>query len=76
MRLIRRVDRERLGISLKNIEAPFFAKFYVERALHTPGERLCRFDIDSFGSPMSIQKSWIRLKTVISCWLRMILLAR
>ena len=56
MRLIRRVDRERLGISLKNIEAPFFAKFYVEKALHTPGESLCRFGIDSFGSPMSIQE--------------------
>ena len=33
MRLIRRQDRERLGISLSQIESPFFAKHAVQQAL-------------------------------------------
>lgn len=56
MRLIRRQDRERLGISFRNIESPFFAKANVELALHLPHTPLNLFDVDVFGRPMSDQQ--------------------
>ncbi|WP_407728938.1 hypothetical protein ACJJU9_15575 [Pseudomonas helleri] len=56
MRLIRRQDRERLGISFRNIESPFFAKANVERALHLPHTALNLFHVDLFGRPMSEQQ--------------------
>ena len=56
MRLIRRQDRERLGISFRNIESPFFAKANVERALHLPHTPLKLFHVDAFGRPMSEQQ--------------------
>ena len=56
MRLIRRQDRERLGISFRNIESPFFAKVNVERALHLPHTSLNLFHVDAFGRPMSEQQ--------------------
>ena len=55
MRLIRRQDRERLGISLNNIESPFCAKFDVERALRSPYTQLNLFHVDTFGRSMSDQ---------------------
>ena len=56
MRLIRRQDRERLGISFRNIESPFFAKANVELALHLPHTPLNLFHVDVFGRPMSDQQ--------------------
>jgi len=56
MRLIRRQDRERLGISFRNIESPFFAKANVELALHLPHTPLNLFHVDEFGRPMSDQQ--------------------
>ncbi|WP_273221524.1 hypothetical protein [Pseudomonas sp.] len=56
MRLIRRQDRERLGISFRNIESPFFAKANVERALHLPHTPLNLSHVDAFGRPMSDQQ--------------------
>ena len=56
MRLIRRQDRERLGISFRNIESPFFAKANVELALHLPHTPLNLFHVDVFGRPMSEQQ--------------------
>lgn len=53
MRLIRRQDRERLGISLRQIEAPFFAKHDVDRDLRSPYGSIRTFDITSFGRPLS-----------------------
>lgn len=56
MRLIRRQDRERLGISFRNIESPFFAKANIERALHLPHTPLNLFHVDAFGRPMGDQQ--------------------
>lgn len=56
MRLFRRQDRERLGISFRNIESPFFAKANVELALHFPHTPLNLFHVDVFGRPMSDQQ--------------------
>ena len=57
MRLIRRQDRERLGISFRNIESPFFAKTNIERALHLPHTPLKLFHVDAFRRPMSEQQT-------------------
>lgn len=56
MRLIRRQDRERLGISLRQIESPFFAKHDVQQALGSRYGGISRFDITSFGRPLSDQQ--------------------
>lgn len=58
MRLIRRDDRERLGIGLHRIESPFFAKSQVESALRSPFSTLSLFDIDTTrpsGRPLTHQ---------------------
>lgn len=58
MRLIRRNDRERLGIGLHRIESPFFAKYKVECALRSPFSTLSLFDINNTrtsGRPLTHQ---------------------
>ena len=58
MRLIRRDDRERLGIGLHRIDAPFFARSKVESALKSPFSTLSLFDIDTTwpsGRPLTDQ---------------------
>lgn len=58
MRLIRRDDRERLGIGLHRIESPFFARSKVESALRSPLSTLSLFDIDTTwpsGRPLTDQ---------------------
>ena len=58
MRLIRRNDRERLGIGLHRIVSPFFAKYKVECALRSPFSTLSLFDINNTrtsGRPLTHQ---------------------
>ena len=49
MRLIYAKDRERFEISFSKIEAPFFARHYVEQALRSPCSALNLIDIETHG---------------------------
>ena len=53
MRLIYAKDRERFEISFSKIEAPFFARHYVEQAFRLPFSALNLFDIETHGRPLT-----------------------